>query len=75
MDAEEVSKKSAVFVVLVLVVELWVMLVVEYVVLLVVEFDVWAVYVDVVVVWVGEALIVRVLDAESPAWIPDAVIV
>ena len=45
-------------------------------VLLVVEFDVWVVYVDVVVVvWVGEALIVRVLDAESPAWMPDAVIV
>jgi ABC-type transport system involved in Fe-S cluster assembly fused permease/ATPase subunit len=51
------------------------MAVVEDVVLLVVEFDVWFVYVDVVVVWVGEALTVKVLEAESPASMPDAVIV
>jgi hypothetical protein len=48
------------------------MTVVEYVVLLVVEFDVLVVYVDVVV---DEALTVKVLKAESPAWMPDAVIV
>jgi hypothetical protein len=51
------------------------MAVVEYVVLIVVEFDVWVVYVDAVVVWVEEALTVSVLEAESPASMPDAVIV
>ena len=51
------------------------MAVVEYV-LFVVEFDVWVVYVDVVVVvWVEETLTVKVLEAESSASMPDAVIV
>ncbi len=52
------------------------MAVVEYVVLFVVEFDVWVVNVDlVVVVWVEETLTVKVLEAESPASMPDAAIV
>jgi hypothetical protein len=52
------------------------MVVVEYVVLFVVEFNVSFVYVDLeVVVWVKMAFTVKVLEAESPASIPDAVIV
>jgi len=48
------------------------MAVVEYVV----PSDVWVVNVDVViVVWVEDALTVRVLEAESPVSMPDAVIV
>jgi len=52
------------------------MVVVEFVLPYVVDFDVSLVYVDlVVVVWVKRVLTVKVLEAESPASIPDAVIV